>query len=169
MNFFYLPGKRYFGLTYAEAFAGAIVHSWTFYGRELTRFHRIWIFSLHFPETLSTNLGEFLCTAPLADGFPFLLILHGSLLLGGGVFYACAFQSEPSVDSLFTRKPEKEALEKDHMQNGYLNCSESSLFQPMQFLGYVLRNGRHLIAICCFRELLLEFSFSLLNLKLCSQ
>ena len=138
---------RFFGLTYIQALLGAVVHNWTFYGKELLRFHRIWMACVQLTPVANIYAGRFLCAQPLADGFPFAFLIHGSLLLGAGIFFVCAFQPEASADSLLTKKQEKETLEKDHMNNGYLSASESSLFKPMTFLKHVYSDGRHLIAI----------------------
>ena len=92
----YSLSSRYFGLTYIQAFAGAIIHNWTFYGRELTRFHRLWIATIHFPGRIIKTFAAFFCEVSFAGGFPFQLLLHGSCKIKNSVNLTALFHSKVS-------------------------------------------------------------------------
>ncbi|XP_075247838.1 uncharacterized protein LOC142340941 isoform X2 [Convolutriloba macropyga] len=103
------------------------------------------------------------CGVKIGHGIPLYYLVDGSLLLGFGIIFVCGFDHEASTDSVRVSKAEKEALEQDHWANGLFTSSESSVFRPMTFLRDVLKDGRHIFAVCILSSAeMIEFRGSMM-------
>ena len=141
---------RYFGLAYIQAFTLRLFFSWSFAGAEQKRFFRLWILVANVPQLVANIAGKYANTMKFGKGLTLVNVCHGALLLGAGIIFKCGFTMTPSSDSVQMTKKEVESLEKDHMANGLLYISESSVFKPGGFLKQVLKDSRHLMAISVF-------------------
>ena len=138
---------RFFGTTYIQALAMAVIFNWSFFGLELRKAYRVWLCCIKGGMLVGMGVSILAPNMRIGHGIPGVYIIHGCILAGAGIIFTCGFDHVASTDSVKVTRWEKEALEKDHCENGIFTSSESSVFKSMPFLSDVLKDGRHIFSI----------------------